>query len=319
MRSPVRGRRAMLVLAAWMIAMAQAAPAANAQRGIMIRPAILYLVPDATSAKLTNVERGMEVVVLEHSNQWAHVLAIIPQQFAQPREVSGWLLDKGIVTASTANGDQFLYGEAVNCENEASRRGGRRGADADARRLYERMAEYFPNSPLAAEAAYRAADIVWQLETTDVSSRASAHKRDPGEHAQMDEERMKKIIKKYPQTKWADLAAYHLIQNKLCGEWQQQSKCPAREAALYEKYANEHPQSPKAAEAFYNAAWRYASLTEIYPIEGQSGKVQEAANRAIAAAQKALAKNAGADWNSRAQLLIYMIQNQIPIYGNKIE
>ena len=307
------------VIAAWMIAVAQAAPAANATRAAMVRPAVLYLAPDAASVKLANVERGMEVVVLEHSNQWAHVLAIVPQQFAQPREISGWLLDKGIVTASTVNGDQLLYGEAANCENEASQRGGRRGAEADARRLYDRMAEYFPNSPLAAEAAYRAADIAWQLEAADVSSRTSARKDDPREHAQIDEERMKKVIKKYPRTKWADLAAYHLIQNKLCGQWQQQSKCPAKEAELYEKYANEHPQSPKAAEAFYNAAWRYACLIEIYPIEDQRGKIQEAANRALAAAQKALEKNTSSDWNSRAQLLIYMVQNHIPVYGNKIE
>ena len=30
----------------------------------------------------------------------------------------------------------------------------------------------FPNSPLAAEALYRAADILWQIEKADVSSRA---------------------------------------------------------------------------------------------------------------------------------------------------
>ena len=44
-------------------------------------------------------------------------------------------------------------------------------------------------------------------------------------------------------------AAYHLLDNKLCGDWQGESKCPEREAEVYEKYADEHPQSPVAAEA----------------------------------------------------------------------
>ena len=41
---------------------------------------------------------------------------------------------------------------------------------------------------------------------------------------------MKQVIKKFPGTKWADLAAYHLIDNKLCGEWEAQAKCPEMEA-----------------------------------------------------------------------------------------
>ena len=75
---------------------------------------------------------------------------------------------------------------------------------------------------------------------------------------------MKQVIKKFPRTKWADLAAYHLIDNKLCGDWEAQAKCPEKEAAIYLKYADEHPQSPKAPEALYKAAWRYSALIVIY-------------------------------------------------------
>ena len=39
-----------------------------------------------------------------------------------------------------------------------------------------------------------------------------------------------------------------------CGDWEAQSKCPEREAKEYEKYAKEHPQSPKTQEALYQAA-----------------------------------------------------------------
>jgi len=31
---------------------------------------------------------------------------------------------------------------------------------------------------------------------------------------------MKLVIKKFSGSKWADLAAFHLIDNKLCGDWQ---------------------------------------------------------------------------------------------------
>ena len=70
------------------------------------------------------------------------------------------------------------------------------------------------------------------------------------------------LAKKFPNTKWADLAAFRMLDNKLCGDWLAQSKCPEMESALYEKYVAEHPQSPKAAEALYLAAWRQAALIE---------------------------------------------------------
>jgi hypothetical protein len=54
---------------------------------------------------------------------------------------------------------------------------------------------------------------------------------------QIDEQWMKLVVKKFPGTKWADLAAFHFIENKLCGDWQGASKCPDKEAEMYEKYA----------------------------------------------------------------------------------
>jgi len=46
--------------------------------------------------------------------------------------------------------------------------------------------------------------------------------------AQMDEDELKKVIKLYPHTRQADLAAFELIENKLCGDWQGSEKCPER-------------------------------------------------------------------------------------------
>ncbi len=189
------------------------------------------------------MDRGREIIVLETSREWAHVQANLTEE----RTITGWVLDKGVVRASTPNGDKILFGEAVDSEDQASRRHGRNGAAQDAMRLYYRVADYFPTSPLAGEAMYRSADIRWQLEKADVASRPSSRERESFLREGMEEKYMKEVIKKFPGTKWADLAAFHLIDNKLCGDWQGSSKCPVKEAEIYEKYATEHPQSPAVA------------------------------------------------------------------------
>ena len=126
---------------------------------------------------------------------------------------------------------------------------------------------------------------------------------------------MKRVEKKFPGTKWAELAAFRRLDNKLCGDWNMQAKCPEKESEMYEKYAAEHSNSPAAPEALYDAAYRWGALVEIYPLDGQEKKVDEARQRAVSIAQKLLAKNASADWNARAQRLIYMLNNKIPTYG----
>ncbi|HJW99094.1 MAG TPA: hypothetical protein VJ453_02995 [Terriglobales bacterium] len=285
----------------------------NTERAVSVREANLYVSPDTNSQKLAVVERGREVAVLEHSGaQWLHVLASL----GAGREVSGWILDKGLVRKTTPNGDQILFGEAADSESEASRRGGRKGADKDALRLYYRVAEYFPNSSLAAEAAYRSADIAWQLDVEDMRTRPSAREKDPYMRHQMDEDQMRKVEKKYPHTKWADLAAFNLIDNKLCGDWQGDPKCPEKETSLYEKYAADHPQSPKAAEALYDAAWRQSALIEIYRERGDQKKSEESRARAIQLAQRVPQQYANSDFAYRAQRLMYLLQQKIPTYGN---
>ena len=127
---------------------------------------------------------------------------------------------------------------------------------------------------------------------------------------------MRLVIKKYPGTKWAELAAFRLIENKLCGEWEGLAKCPDKEAELYENYAKEHPQSPAAAEALYDAAWRRSALIEIYKTEPNLKKSAESKDRAIALAQKVISQYPQGDWALRTQRLIFYIQQGIPTYGN---
>ncbi len=290
-----------------------------AEHGVMVREAVIYISPSTSSEKLSNITRGLEVAVLERTNGWVHVLATVQGSEGGGRDVSGWIQDRGVITATTPKGDQIMYGEAVDSEAQASQRGGRRNAAVDARRLYERTAEYFPNSPLAGEALYRGADIRWQLEKEDQRGRKSAKSKDPRDRMPIEDHYMKEVIKKFRGTKWADLAAYNLLDNKLCGDWEAESKCPEKEAELYENYAKEHPQSPKAAEALYEAAVRYASLIEIYKTEGKAANSKPAAQRAVATAQKVLTANPSQDWAARAQRLIYMVENNIPVYGNAVD
>jgi outer membrane protein assembly factor BamD (BamD/ComL family) len=181
------------------------------------------------------------------------------------------------------------------------------------------MAEYFPKSPMAGEAAYRAADIRWQIEREDVMSRPSAKERDPYMREGMNEDYMKEVEKKFPHTKWADLAAFDLIDNKLCGEWKGSSKCPEKESEIYEKYVADHPQSPKAPEALFQAAWRKAALIEIYKTEGEAKKSQESKNKAINLAQRLATQYPESDWGQRGADLLFKLNQNIPTYGNAAE
>ncbi len=304
------------------LALLLSASAFAAERGVMVRVAQIYISPDSTSATLATIDRGREVAIMERSRDWVRVLATIsePTETSEGRDISGWMLDKGIIRSSTPNGDQVLFGEAVSSEAEASRRGGRKGADKDALRLYYRCSEYFPQSPLAGEALYRAADIRWQLDKADVFGRPSGKTSNVRDRLYgINEELMKQVIKKFPHSKWADLAAFHLIDNKLCGEWQGQSHCPEKESEAYENYAREHPQSPAAAEALYDAAWRRAALIQIYKDEGKANRTGDARNRAMELAQRLLSIYPQSDYAARAQALLYMLQQGISTYGSGVD
>lgn len=285
---------------------------ADVVRATTIRVATIYLAPDHTSAKLTEVNRGREIIFLGTSGSWIHVEANVTEE----RTVTGWMEDKGIVQPSTPDGDKILFGEAVDAEDQASRRNGRKYAAQDAMRLYGQVAELFPQSPLAGEGMYRSADIRWQIEKQDVMSLPSAKEQESYLRRGMNEDYFKKVIKKFPNTRWACLSAFHLIDNKLCGDWQGQSKCPTKEAEIYENYAEKYPQSPAAAQALFQAAYRWSALIEIYRTEEDLKKGEEAKAKAIAAAQKAIAQAGQSDWGERATRLLYMVQQGIPTYGN---
>ena len=298
-------------------------------RATALRITWLYVAPDQSSQKVDRVQIGREMVVAEHSGPWMRVYANTDIQLehegpdtpwigspdSTPPPVSGWIEAKGVVVESTPNGDQILMGEAANEEALASDPRGPANAAKSARLLYRRAVEMFPNSPLAAEAAWRAADIQWQIQKADSASRPSAKERDPYMREQMDEDEMKKVLKFYPHTRQADFAAYEMLDNKLCGDWQGQEKCPEKEAEIYEKYAAEHPDGPRTAEALYEATYRQAVLADMFSADGNDNKSNEARQRAKELAGRLKDKFPQTDYAGRASALAFRIDQGITVYG----
>jgi len=178
---------------------------AQAQRGTLIHEETIRVSPSADTAKLGTAERGHELVILDSSRDWTHVTAILSNpkreedeedEESQGKTISGWVMSKSLVSLSTPNGDKIIFGEAANSEDEASRRRGRRDAAQDAMRLYYRVYDLFPTSPLAGEGLYRAADIRWQVDRSDIMTRPSARERDAYMRGQISEEGMKLVMKK---------------------------------------------------------------------------------------------------------------------------
>jgi hypothetical protein len=297
-------------------------------RATVLRVTNLYISPDTSAQKVDKVQIGREMVVAEKSGPWVRVYANtdIQEQMEQKDTpwigsdentppISGWMQAKGVVEESTPDGDVILMGAAANEEALASDPRGPANAAQSARLLYRRVYEMFPNSPLAAEAAWRAADIQWQVEKHDVSTLPSAHEKEAYLREQMDEDALKKVIKNYPRTRWAAFAAFDLIDNKLCGDWQGSPQCPEKETEIYVKYADEYPDGPRTAQALYQAVYRQAVVTDIYASDGNDHKSSDAHNQARSLAAQLKSHFPDSDYTRRAAALVYKLDEGVPVYG----
>ena len=88
---------------------------------------------------------------------------------------------------------------------------------------------------------------------------------------------------------------------------------------MYEKYANEHPRSPAAAQALYLAATRRAAMVELYKTEENKKKSEDSRERAIALTQRIVKDYPESDWSPRAQALLFLMQQGVPTYGNEVQ
>ena len=288
----------------------------------------LYVSPNINAQRIDKVQIGREMVVAEKSGPWMRVYANTDIEEIQndrdapmvgtdetPPPISGWIESKGVVEEDTPNGDMVLMGAAANEESLAEDPRGPANAAQSARLLYHRVTEMFPSSPLVSEAAWRAADIQWQLQKSEASTRNSSKEKQPYMRELMDEDDLKKVVKLYPRTRWAALAAFDLIDNKLCGDWQGTTQCPEKEADVYEKYADEYPDGPRTAQALYQATYRLAALVNMYGAAGNEGKSKDAHNHARELAEKLKAHFADSEYSWRAGALVYKLDEGIPVYG----
>ena len=331
-RTRLAASLALALLCAMLPALAQKKPQQQEKpmagpRATPLRITVLYVAPDTSSKKVDRIQIGREMVVAEKNGPWLRVYANTDMEEMQtkdapmfdahdiPPPVSGWMESKGIVIETTPSGDQVLLGEAANQEALASDPRGPANAAQSARLLYRRLTEMFPKSPLVSTAAWRAADIQWQIEKADVSTRPSAKERDPDMRQQLDEDELKKILKFYPHTREADLAAFELLDNKICGDWQGQPKCPIREAALYEKYATEFPDGPRTAQALYLAVYRLAVLNDMFAADGSDKKADEAHNHAKDLLKHLTDKFPQSDFTARAAAIVFKLDQGVPVYG----
>jgi hypothetical protein len=304
-----------------------AAPPPDAMRATVLHVADVYVAPDAQSQRVSTVTPGHELVVIERSGPWVKVFAntdieeektedepeFTVDEAVLPR--SGWIRDKGVVGPATPNGDKLIYGQAASMEAAAGEPHAAKSAAGGAHLLYRRVAEYFPSSPLAGESAWRSADIRWQEEKFDASTLPSAKDIDANMRPQLYQKALQKIVKtgsgKYPA-----LAAYDLLDAKLCGDWQGLTKCPESEGALYQKYADQFPDGPKTAEALWNAAYRSGVLVTMYTAEENKKRADVAAQRAHALRDQLVAKFPASDYTARAISLVYRVEQGIAIYGS---
>jgi outer membrane protein assembly factor BamD (BamD/ComL family) len=319
------------LLAASLLALAADKPIVKplaGPRATILRTTPLYVAPDTTSQKVDRIQEGRELVIAETSGPWVRVFANTDVEEvdekdepvfgreAAPPPVSGWMQARGVVRETTGSGDLVLMGEAESMEILAEDARGPRNAGQTARLLYRRLVEFFPNSPLAAEAAWRAADIRWQFEKEDAFKRPSAKEKEAYLREQLYDDEMKKVIKNYPHTRQADLAAFAMLDNKLCGDWQGQPKCPEKESEYFEKYASEHPDGPRTAQALYQAVYRQAVLGDMYAADNSDKKSDAARARAKELTARMKDKFPASDYTTRAAALVYKFDQGLAVYGS---
>ena len=299
----------------------------DAKRAVVLHVADVYVDPDVQSQRVSTVTPGHEIVITERNGPWVKVFAntdveeektdeepeFATDEVALPR--AGWIRDKGVVSPTTPNGDRLIFGAAATWEAAAGEPHAPKSAAGAAHLLYRRVAEYFPSSPLAGESQWRSADIRWQEEKFDAATLPSNKEMDPNQRPQIYAKELQKVVKtgggKYPA-----LAAFDLLDAKLCGDWQGLPKCPEREADLYAKYADTYPDGPKTAQALWDAVYRQGVLVTMYTAEENKKRADVASQRAHALRDQLANRFPTSDYTARAASLVYRVEQGIAIYGS---
>ena len=304
----------------------------KAARATVLHTANVYATAESADPPIATITPGHELVVNQRNGAWVNVFANTDTreedpdtkpEFTDPETnpdpSSGWVRDKGIVGPKTPQGDMILFGAAADLEAQAALPHAPKDAANSAGLLYRRVWEYFPESPLASEAEFRSADIRWQLEKQDNSTLPSAHEQNASLRPQIYEGELKRVMKNYPNSPDAARAAFDLLDNRVCGDWQGLPKCPEMETGLYVKYADHYLGGPKSAEALYEAAFRQGSLVTMYTVDDDKKHADEAAKNCQAIADRMLKDYPQSDYTARAASIAYRVGQGISIYGSDRE
>lgn len=301
----------------------------NANRATVLHTANVYAVADPADPPISTIAPGRELIINQKNGAWVNVFGNTDVKEEDPDETpeftdphseqqpaSGWIRDKGIVGPRTPQGDVLLFGTAADLEAQAEQPHAPKGAAESAGLLYRRVWEYFPDSALAPEAAFRSADIRWQLDKADNSTLPSAHEQEAFLRPQIYEGQLKRVMKYYPQSPDAAKAAFDLIDNKVCGDWQGLPKCPEMETNLYIKYADHYSGGPKSAEALYNATYRQGALVTMYLVDDNQKRSEQAARSCQAIADRMQKEYPQSDYTARAASIAFRVNQGIPVYGS---
>ena len=113
----------------------------------VLRDTPVFVEADTSSQRLDTISAGREMVIVQENGPWMRVFANTDVQQNQAQDapvfggesatppISGWLQGKGVVSVSTPNADNILYGAAAGQETRASDVHGSRGAAQAARLL----------------------------------------------------------------------------------------------------------------------------------------------------------------------------------------
>ncbi len=305
-------------------------PPQNGVYATCIRQNELYSTADQSTPPIAEIMPGREMVVVDKNGNWLRVFANTdppdtrqsdqPEFGSQaPPPISGWMQDQGIVTTNTLNGDLIVFGAADAAEEAASVPNPPPGMAEQARLLYRRVVLMFPQSRFVAEAMYRAADIRWEIQKADASTLPSAHEKQAWLREQMDENEMKNVMKYFPSTPWADDAAFDLIDNRLCGDWQGSEQCPEKETGYYLQYVHDHPDSPKAAEALYDALWRQASAGDMWSEDGNAKRAQQDRDHARGILSEMEQRFSDSSFTARGAEVVFKIDQGMAVYAGARE
>src|SRR6201999_3842882 len=149
---------ALLVIAVQANAAQKPSAPSNGPKATVIRNSNLYVSPDPSSSRLAEISPGREMVVLEKNGPWVRVFANTDEETSRSQDapvfghdaaavpISGWMEAAGVVSADTPKGDVILFGAAAGEEADANLAHAPQGTAQAARLLYQRMADFFPQS-----------------------------------------------------------------------------------------------------------------------------------------------------------------------------